>query len=443
MADKSLGAAFVRGLAPSMSTKATAQVVASGGRLTDASWWGSLLGTSNWSGKSVTPDSTLQLGTANACIRLISETGSTLPLGLYRRGPDGVPVAATDHQLYYLLHSQPNARMTAAVFWQAFFASLLLWGNAYAEKRMSGDTITSLDFLRPDFITRRSLADGSVEYAYNEPGAGKVRSIPESRIWHVPAFTLDGIDGISPVRYGANLFGAAIAADQASADTFRNGLKSPGVLMIDGTIGPGQRDEVSQHVRRASDDGRVLVMERGVGFKPLSMNPNDAELLASRAWSVEEICRWFRVPPFMVGHSEKSTSWGTGIEQQMIGFVTFVLRPWAVRIEQSIRKDLLSPVDRLTYSAEFALEGLLRGDSAARASFYSAMVNNGVMTRDEVRRLENLGPMGGNAGVLTVQSAMLPIDKLGAGVDLPATQARDALKQWLGDLETRLGQPSP
>ena len=145
----------------------------------------------------------------------------------------------------------------------------------------------------------------------------------------------------------------------------------------------------------------------------IGINPNDAQLLESRSFSVEEICRWFRVPPFMVGHSEKSTSWGTGIEQQMIGFLTFTLGPWLRRIEQAISKDLLTPTDRVRFYPKFAIEGLLRADSAGRAAFYSAMVNNGILTRDEVRELEDREPMGGNAAVLTVQTAMAPLDSLG------------------------------
>lgn len=410
MADKSFLGTLSRGLA--LSTKggdSTFRPIGGNGI------WPGWLQTSSWSGKTVTVDTTLQLSTANACIRLISETLSTLPVALLRRSDDGAPERAYEHPLYLLLHSQPNARMSAAVFWQVMLASLLLWGNAYVEKRMLGERITSLVPLPPDRVTWRWNEAGGITWTYNDPATGQPREIAEDRMWHVPAFTLDGLDGISPVRYGANVFGSAIAADQASADTFRNALKSPGLLMMDGALAPGQREELRAHVRKVSDSGGVMVMEKGAGFQALSMNPQDAELLASRAFGIEEICRWFRVPPFMVGHAEKSTSWGTGIEQQMIGFVTFVLRPWAVRIEQGIRKDLLTEDERREYSAEFALEGLLRGDSASRAAFYSAMVNNGIYTRDEVRRLENLPPAGGNAAKLTVQSAMLPIDQLGQG----------------------------
>ena len=175
-----------------------------------------------------------------------------------------------------------------------------------------------------------------------------------------------------------------------------------------------------------------MVLEAGMKYQALTMNPDDAQLLESRAWNVEEMCRWFRVPPFMVGHSEKSTSWGTGIEQQMIGFVTFVLRPWCVRIEQAISRSLLAPGERGRYFAEFTIEGLLRGDSAARAAFYGIMIDKGINTRDEVRALENWPAMGGNAAVLTVQSATVPLD----GITNAAApdKAADALKQWLAEV---------
>jgi HK97 family phage portal protein len=166
----------------------------------------------------------------------------------------------------------------------------------------------------------------------------------------------------------------------------------------------------------------------------VGINPDDAQLLQSRAFSVEEICRWFRVPPFMVGHSEKSTSWGTGIEQQMIGFLTFTLGPWLKRIEQAIQKDLMTPAERSRYFVKFNVEGLLRADSAARAAFYSAMVNNGIYTRDECREKEDMLPMGGNAAVLTVQTALAPLDDLGKTDDAGA--ARAALLSWLREPET-------
>ncbi|MFT4172815.1 MAG: phage portal protein, partial [Rhodocyclaceae bacterium] len=403
-------------------------------RLTDGAFWGAWLGARNFTGKPVTVNSALQLSTAWACVRLIAETMSTLPMNLYVEKGDTKEVDR-QHPLYGLLHNQPNADMTAVVFWQVFVACLLLWGAAYVEKRRNGrGDITSLDLLLPAFIQGRRLENGSVEWRYDDPVSKKSRIISEADMWFTPAFSLDGISVVSPISMGANVFGAAIAADEASAHTFKNGMKSAGLVTMDVVLKPDQRRDIREHVQSVSSEGGIFVLEKGAGFQQLTMNPQDAELLATRAFNVEEICRWFRVPPFMVGHSEKSTSWGTGIEQQMIGFVTFVLRPWAVRIEQSVRKGLLTPAERSRYSAEFALEGLLRGDSASRASFYASMTQNGVMTRDECRRKENLPPKGGNAAELTVQSNMLPIDQLGQ--QSASGQARDALKAWLGEMET-------
>ncbi|QFY77365.1 phage portal protein [Alcaligenes faecalis] len=393
--------------------------------LVDGSFWAEWSGAKNYAGKTVTVNSALQLSAAWACVRLISETLSTLPLNLYDDSGQAKTMAR-DHPLYRLLHTQPNADMTAAVFWQAYVASLLLWGNAYVEIHRSGGAITSLEFLLPQFVTRKRTSSGAVEWSYADPFAKVTRKIAEAQMWHTPAFTTDGVTGLSPIALGANVIGSAMAADEASAHTFKNGMKAAGLVTMDAVLKPEQREDVRQHVRKVSADGGVMVLEKGSAFQQLTMNPQDAELLSTRSFNVEEICRWFRVPPFMVGHSEKSTSWGTGIEQQMIGFVTFVLRPWCVRIEQSIRKSLMTPAEKQRYQAEFAMEGLLRGDSAARGQFYSTMVQNGIYTRNNVRRLENLEPVEGG-DELTVQSNMIPIGMLGQG-----TTAQDALKNWLG-----------
>jgi len=397
--------------------------------LTDGSFWRAWLG-NNFTGQRVTVDTTLQLSTAMACVRLLSEVLATLPVGVFKKGSDGASVAATDHQLYFLLHTQPNADMTAATFWQVFIASLLLHGNSYVEKFMSGKTITSLELLLPQFVTRRRLQDGIVEWRYSDPITGVSRTIPSERMWHMPAFTLNGIDGLSPIAYGANVFGGALAADKASAETFTSGMKSPGLVMVDNVLQKGQREEIRQHIETVTKTGSFMVMEKGQGFQRLQINPQDAELLGTRQFNIEEICRWFRVDPSLVGHGGKDSNWGTGLEEKMTWFVTLSLRPLAVMIEQSVRKNLLPASERAKYFVEIALEGLLRGDSAARAAFYSQMVQNGVMTRDECRKLENLAPHGGNAALLTVQSNLLPVDRLGA-TDAESSSIRQALQTWL------------
>lgn len=392
--------------------------------LTNGEFWSAWSSLTNTSGKNVTVNSALQLSAAWACVRLISETLSTLPMNVYR--DIGAKELAKDHQLYNLLHTQPNADMTAAVFWQAYIASLLLQGNAYVEVRRSGGVITSLDFLMPMFVSRTTTRSGSVQWKYHDPETNRVRTITESSMWHTPAFTLDGITGLSAIQYGANVFGGAMAAEEASAQTFTNGMKSSGLVTMDAILKPDQRDDIRKHVGRVSADGGVMVLEKGSGFQQLSMNPQDAELLSTRSFNVEEICRWFRLDPSLVGHGGKDSNWGTGLEQKMTWLVTLALRPLAVRIEQSVKKSLLLPTERATYSAEFALEGLLRGDSSARAQFYSVLTQNGIMTRNEVRKLENLAAMDGGDD-LTVQSNMIPMSMLGQ-----VTSTTDALKNLLG-----------
>lgn len=397
--------------------------------LTNGEFWDAWLSGSNWSGQRVTVDSALQLSTAMACVRLIAETISTLPLGFFEKLPDGTRKTAVSHPLYEILHSQPNADMSAVTFWEVVLASMLLWGAAYIEIRRIGTRIVALDFLLPEKMQRpRRNRAGEIEFWYTNPD-GTRRQILESDMMHLPAFSVDGITGISPIAYGANVFGSAMATDRASAETFKDAMRSPGIVTMDSVLKPDQREDIRKHVDKVSKTGGVMVLEKGAGFHQLTFNPADAQLLSSRQFNVEEICRWFRVPPFMVGHAEKSTTWGTGIEQQMIAFLTFVLRPWCVRIEQGVRKSLLNPVERNRYFSEFAMEGLLRADSAARASFYSAMTQNGIFTRDDCRILENRPPMGGNAAVLTVQSNMMPIDLLGQKTDSAA--AKDALNAWL------------
>lgn len=390
-------------------------------KLTDGAFWAEFLG-SSFLGKSVTVDQALQLSTVWACVRLIAETLATLPLALYKRNPDGSRSVAYTHPLYVLLHEQPNADMTAVTFWEVVVTSMLLWGNAYVEIIRVGNQLVALDFLYPVRMSFRKNTDGSVTYEYRDQ-RGNLRTIAETDMMHIVGFSTDGVLGMSPVVYGANVMGTAIETDRASAETFRDSLRSPGMVTMDMVLQKDQRDQVRKHVKQVSDEGGVFVLEKGAKFEKIGFDPVTAELLASRRWNVEEICRWYRVDPAMVGYGGKDSNWGTGLEQKNLWFITFTLRHWCVRIEQSIKRRLLTPVERLTYFPEFNMEGLLRGDSGARKEFYSSMTQNGLMTRDECRVKENLAPKGGNADVLTVQSNLIPIDKLGENLKPPPPAA--------------------
>lgn len=392
------------------------------------------LGGTSSAGVSVTETSALKLSAVMACTRLISETIATLPLSVYERTSTGKRVAR-QHPLQFIIHDQPNPDTTASVHWEAVVAAMLLRGNARCEKMVLNGRLVGLMFLQPDRLNRRDSYNGTKQWVYRED-SGKERVIPDERIWNVPGFSLDGKCGVSIIRYGADVFGAAIAAERAASNTFKKGLHPTTAWQYPNLMKADQRSEARAAIKKLSgavNAGDPVILEAGMEVKPIGINPDEAQLLESRAFSVEEVCRWFRVPPFMVGHSEKSTSWGTGIEQQMIGFLTFTLAPWLRRIEQAISKDLLSPAERARYYPKFSVEGLLRADSAARASFYSVMVNNGIFTRDEVRELEDMEPRGGNADELTVQTALIPIDQLGNQTDSGA--ARAALMNWLREPE--------
>lgn len=387
--------------------------------------------TSSDAGITVTDDRMLTLSAVWACARLISETIATLPLSMYERTSAGKRVA-TQHPLHFIIHDQPNGDTTAAVHWEATVAAMMLRGNGRAEKLMVGERVVGLQFLHPARLGISCRSDGRREYRYTEKD-GRQRVIPEARIFNIPGFSLDGREGVSVLRYAAQVFGAALAANRAANNTFSKGLQPTTVWKFPNVLRKDQRDDARTAIKTISgavNAGEPAILEAGMDVTTIGINPNDAQLLESRAFSVEEVCRWFRVPPFMVGHAEKSTSWGTGIEQQMIGFLTFTLGPWLRRIEQAISKDLLSPADRARFYPKFAVEGLLRSDSQARAAFYSAMVNNGIYTRDEVRELEDREPMGGNAAVLTVQTALAPLDSLGTADD--SNSARAALRAFLG-----------
>lgn len=382
----------------------------------------------NDAGVEVTPKAVMQLDAAWSCVRLISETIATLPLSMFERTPGGKRVAP-QHALHFVIHDQPNSDSTASVFWEAMVAAMLLRGAGRAEKLYVGDRLVGLAFLDPNKLRCYRDLEGRKRFSYPRPN-GVMRDIPEARIWTIPGFTLDGINGVSVISYGSKVFASAIAADKAAAQTFKNGLLQTIYYKMTNFLKPGQREEFKRNLAGSIERGEAPLLEGGTDAGTLGVKPSDAQLLESRGFSVESICRWFRVPPWMVGHTEKSSSWGTGIEQQMIGFLTFTLGPWLRRIEQAISKDLLTPAERVRFYPKFAVEGLLRADSAGRASFYGAMVNNGILTRDEVRELEDREPMGGNAAVLTVQSAMTTLNALGIQSD--ANQAKAAMRAFLG-----------
>ena len=365
----------------------------------------------SFSGEAVTDKAILGISSVWACVNLLAGTIASLPLTVYV--DNGISrIVAKEHPLYRLLHDSPNADQTALDFWEFICASLELWGNAYAliTKSISG-RITSLDPVLPEFVTVRRLDTGDIEYTITTNG--KQRKKLQDEVFHVRGFGGSPLGGISTLANGRNAFGLALAVEKSASSIFKNGMRPSGVLTFEKFLTALQRQEIDDHLAKkflgAINSGRPLILEGGTKFEALTINPEDAQMLESRAFSVEEVCRFFGVPPFMIGHTDKVTSFGSGLEQQVLGFQKFSLRRRLKRIEQALEKQLLSIDDRAKgITIEFNLEGLLRGDSAARAQFYQSGLTNGWMTINEVREIEKLPPVDGG-DVPRMQMQNIPI----------------------------------
>lgn len=396
--------------------------------------WGGIFTDVSTSGKTVNAGNALTLSTVWACTRLVAGTISSLPLMVYVDGPNDTRAVAKAHPLYGLLHNSPNADQSALDFWQFICVSLELWGDAFARiERGRGGKIVALSPIRPELVKARRAPDGTIRYRYSD--GGKSYDIGQEEMFHVRGFGGAALGGMSTLSFGRQSFGLALATEEASAQVYKNGLRPSGVLTTkdSATLKKEQRDDIYEHVVGrfgGENNGKPLVLEAGLGWQSIAISPVDGQMIQSRQFSVEDCCRWFGVPPHMIGHTSNSTSWGTGLEQQTLGFLIFTLRERLKRIEQAIMKQLLTAVERLTVTVEFNFEGLLRADSAARAAFYSSMVQNGIMTRNEVRRLENLPPLDGG-DELTIQSNMIPAAKLGETAAANGEAARRSIMDWL------------
>tara|TARA_R100001244_G_scaffold47793_2_gene42610 strand:- start:5459 stop:6766 length:1308 start_codon:yes stop_codon:yes gene_type:complete len=398
--------------------------------LSDGPFWSAYFGGETWSGKTVSADTAMQLSAFWGCVRLNSQRLGTLPITLFKREQDGSRVSAADHPLYSILHDQPNADQTAAEYWTGMIARLCLCGNAFSEKSFEGGRLVALQ--PPQDMQPYRTAEGELRFRFND--RGKLEDLPEERVFHLRGFGLGGDLGLSPVAYARQTLGIALATEESAGKTFANGMRASGIFTFPTDPTPAQRQQFQQNyikpVEGSENEGKSLVLPPGFKWQQINIPPKDAEMLVSRRHNVEEICRWFSTPPILVGHSsEGMTAWGSGIEQINLFWLTYGLDPEIKRIEQAIRRSLISPADRSRgIYAEFIIDALLRADSAARAQHYSTALQNGWMTRREVRRKENMPPMPGD-DILTVQSNLVPLDQLGsAGA---SQNAREAFRAWL------------
>lgn len=357
----------------------------------------------------VTEETALQLSAVWACVRLISQTVASLPLVVYRKTDKGREVD-NDHWFAKLMAGKPNQYQTKYEFWEHQIGNLALHGNMYARKTELGGVIRSLLPLNPLQVETKLIA-GKVAHLFTMDG--NVAALSSESVWHA-RMNGDLIVGRSPLQFGRNIFATAQGAEQATSKLYVNGGKKSGVLSFDKLLTPEQRNQIRANFDSLTTgtDDRLLVLEMGATFEAISMSPQDIELLASRRYSNEEICRWFGVPSVLVNDTAGSTTWGSGIEQIVLGFYKLNLRPYLEAIENSITTHLFTDADRAGWEVEFDFEGLLRATQKDRYAGYQTAIGSGLMTPNEARELEWLPAVDGGDQLL-IQGAMIPVKDAG------------------------------
>jgi HK97 family phage portal protein len=348
------------------------------------------------SGKTVNERTAMQTTAVYACVRILAETIASLPLHTYRLTDCGKE-KDLGHPLYRLLHSEPNPEMTSFIFRETLMSHLLLWGNAYAQILRNGrGAVVSLYPLLPDRMTVERSAAGEIVYRYQKDTGAVI--LQRTEVLHIPGLGFDGLVGYSPIAMAKNTVGMAIATEEYGAKFFANGANPGGVLEHPGVVkDPKKVRESWNAVYQGSNNAhRIAVLEEGMKFQAIGIPPEQAQFLETRKFQTEEICRIFRVPPHLVASLDRATF--SNIEHQSISFVVHTIRPWLVRMEQSINKALLLDTEKSQYFASFVVEGLLRGDYASRMQGYAIGRQNGWLSGNDIRELENLNRISEELG---------------------------------------------
>lgn len=375
------------------------------------------------SGKHVNERTSMQMTAVYSCVRILSEAIASLPLNTFVYTDSGGKEKAISHPLYHLLHDEPNPEMSSFIFRETLMTHLLLWGNAYAQVIRNGKgEVIALYPLMPDRMTVDRDKNGHLYYKYTKSSEdaptmenGSVILSP-SDVLHIPGLGFDGLVGYSPIAMAKNAIGLAIAAEEYGSKFYANGAAPSGVLEHPGTLkDPGRvRESWQSTFGGSANANKVAVLEEGMKYTPISISPNEAQFLETRKFQINEIARIFRVPPHMVGDLEKSSF--SNIEQQSLEFVKYTLDPWVIRWEQALYRTLLSEEEKKTVFFKFNVEGLLRGDYASRMNGYATARQNGWMSANDIRELEDLDRIPAELGgdLYLVNGNMLPLTMAGA-----------------------------
>ena len=368
------------------------------------------------SGKAVNEQSAMQMTAVYACIRILSESVASLPLHLYRTNGAGNKERARDHPLYFILHDEPNSEMTSFILRETLMSHLLLWGNAYAQliRNGKGEVIAVYPLMPNKMRVKRD--DETKEIIYEYRHEKETINLTSYHVLHIPGLGFDGLIGYSPIAMAKNAIGMAIATEEYGAKFFANGAQPGGVLEHPGIIKDPERirQSWSQTFGGSSNSNKIAVLEEGMKYTPIAISPEQAQFLETRKFQINEIARIFRVPPHMVGDLDKSSF--SNIEQQSLEFVKYTLDPWIIRWEQALNKSLLRPDDKKEYFIKFNVDGLLRGDYESRMNGYAVARQNGWMSANDIRTLENLDliPKEEGGDMYLVNGNMLPLDKAGS-----------------------------
>ena len=349
------------------------------------------------SGKSVNARTAIQVSAVYACVRVIAETVASLPFSVFEQDKEGSQ-KALDHPLYRLLHDEPNPEMTSFVWREAMLTHLLLWGNSYSQILRAGrGSIVGLYPLLPDRMEVDRDDKGNLTYTYSTTNGQTVKLRPED-VLHIPGLGFDGIMGYSPIAVERNAVGLSIASEEYGSKFFSNGARPSGILTHPNTVKNPKalRESWDAAYGGSGNANRVAVIEEGMTFTPISIPNNEAQFLETRKFQVEEICRIYRVPPHMIGDLEHATF--SNIEHQSIDFAVHCIRPWLVRIEQSINKTLFSEKEKGRFYCQFNLDGLMRGSYKERMEGYAIGRQNGFLSANDIRRLENQNPIPASEG---------------------------------------------
>lgn len=376
----------------------------------------SRFGRTSQAGTHVSPETIMQLSTVWACVSTTAQTIASLPAHMYRKDASDSR-ERVDNDLSDILTISPNAEQTALEFWQGIVAQMLIRGNGIAERELIGNRLVGL---RPLLTAEpERLADGRMRYAVTD--RGKTEYLPAEKVFHLRGFGIGNGVGMSVVRYGVQSLGAALAAETASASMFANGMQAGGMISFKGEHGLPNAEQTAglqslvDRFSGSSKAGKTLVLPPHAHYEQLTMNPEDAQLLETRRFSVEDICRWFKMPPIVIGHSaDGQTMWGSGVEEILLSWRRLGLNPLLTSIEKRVLKDLIGYQSRRSTYFEFNREAILEMDSEAKARVLATLGASGTMSANERRKLLNLPRVDDpNADALLAQTALAPLKDLG------------------------------